>query len=79
MNSQQPPDSHNVWENPLATRYASAEMASIWSDNHRYRLWRQMWLALAEAEAKLGLPISQEQLEEMRAHLEPIDFVKAAE
>jgi len=79
VNSQQPPDSRNVWDNPLATRYASAEMASIWSDNHRYRLWRQMWLALAEAEAKLGLPISEEQLEEMRVHLEPIDFVKAAE
>lgn len=69
----------DVWDNPLATRYASAEMSRIWSDNHRYRLWRQAWLALAEAEAELGLPISAAQLAEMRAHLEPIDFAKAAE
>jgi len=68
----------DVWENPLATRYASAEMTSLWSDRHRYRLWRQAWLALAEAEAELGLPISAEQIAELRAHLEPIDFVKAA-
>jgi len=69
----------DVWDNPLATRYASAEMTRLWSDNHRYRLWRQAWLALAEAEAELGLPISPTQLAEMRAHLEPIDFAKAAE
>ena len=79
MNSAVPPDPKDVWENPLATRYASAEMTRLWSDNHRYKLWRQTWLALAEAEAELGLPISREQLDEMRAHLEPIDFAKAAD
>ena len=79
MNSPQQLDPRSVWENPLATRYASAEMTKLWSDNHRYRLWRQAWLALAEAEAELGLPISQEQLHELRTHLEPIDFAKAAE
>ena len=67
------------WDNPLASRYASKEMARIWSDNHRYRLWREAWLALAEAEAELGLPITREQLAEMRANLEPIDFARAAE
>jgi len=72
-------DSRDRWDNPLASRYASAEMARIWSDNHRYRLWRETWLALAEAEAELGLPISPAQLAEMRAHLEPIDFAKAAQ
>jgi adenylosuccinate lyase len=79
MNPQRPLDPHAVWDNPLSTRYASAEMTRLWSDNHRYRLWREAWLALAEAEAELGLPISAEQLAQMRAHLEPIDFVKAAE
>ena len=79
MNSQRPTDPRDVWDNPLATRYASAEMTRLWSDNHRYRLWREAWLALAEAEAELGLPISAEQLAQMRANLEPIDFAKAAE
>jgi len=71
--------SHDQWDNPLAARYASAEMASIWSNRHRYRLWREVWLALAECEAALGLPITPEQIAEMRANLEPIDFAKAAE
>lgn len=79
MNSELQTDPRNVWENPLATRYASAEMTRLWSDNHRYKLWRQTWLVLAEAEAELGLPITPVQLAELRAHLEPIDFVKAAE
>ena len=68
----------DVWENPLATRYASAEMARLWGDKNRYRLWRQTWLALAEAESELGLPITSAQLNAMRANLEPIDFAKAA-
>jgi adenylosuccinate lyase len=68
----------NRWSNPLAARYASAEMADIWSDGHRYGWWRRMWLALAEAEAELGLPISAAQLDEMRAHLDTVDFAKAA-
>jgi adenylosuccinate lyase len=79
MNPQRPTDPRDVWDNPLATRYASAEMTRLWSDNHRYRLWRETWLALAEGEAELGLPISAEQLAQMRANLEPIDFAKAAE
>ncbi len=80
MNADLPAAPKDVWENPLASRYASAEMTRLWSDNHRYRLWRQTWLALAEAEAELGLPISRQQLDEMRAALaQPIDFAKAAE
>jgi adenylosuccinate lyase len=78
VNSDLPAGPKDIWENPLAARYASAEMTRLWSDNHRYKLWRQAWLALAEAEAELGLPISPEQLAEMRANLEPIDFAKAA-
>lgn len=79
MNTDQHPDPRDVWDNPLSSRYASAEMTRLWSDNRRYMLWRKTWLALAEAEAELGLPISQGQLAEMRAHLAPIDFAKAAE
>lgn len=80
MNADLPAAPKDVWDNPLATRYASAEMTRLWSDNHRYRLWRQAWLALAEAEAELGLPITRAQLDEMRAALaQPIDFAKAAD
>jgi adenylosuccinate lyase len=80
VNADLPAAPKDVWENPLASRYASAEMTRLWSDNHRYRLWRQTWLALAEAEAELGLPITRQQLDEMRAALtQPIDFAKAAE
>jgi adenylosuccinate lyase len=79
VNSDHPADPRDHWDNPLATRYASAEMTRIWSDNHRYRLWRQVWLALAEAEAELGLPITPGQLAEMRANLTAIDFAKVAE
>jgi adenylosuccinate lyase len=79
VNSDRQPDPRDLWDNPLAARYASAEMTRLWSDNHRYRLWRTTWLALAEAEAELGLPITEAQLAEMRANLMPIDFAKAAE
>jgi adenylosuccinate lyase len=72
------PASPERWSNPLASRYASFEMAEIWSDPHRYGLWRRVWLALAEAEAELGLPITPNQLDEMRAHLDTVDFAKAA-
>lgn len=78
-NSDSVSDPRDCWDNPLASRYASAEMSRLWSDNNRYTLWRQAWLALAEAEAELGLPISAAQIAEMRAHLTPIDFVKAAD
>lgn len=80
MNTAQPLDPRDLWDNPLAARYASPEMTRLWSDNHRYRLWRQAWLALAEAEAELGLPITPTQLAEMRAAVEqPIDFAAAAD
>lgn len=79
MNVDGQPDARrDVWENPLASRYASAEMTRLWSDRNRYRTWRQVWLALAEAESELGLPITPGQLAELRANLEPVDFAKAA-
>ena len=63
-----------VYENPLVSRYASAEMSYIWSPERKYRLWRRLWLALAEAERDLGLPITARQLTEMRRHLDDVDL-----
>ncbi|MFM7077731.1 MAG: adenylosuccinate lyase [Planctomycetaceae bacterium] len=74
----QPDPRRDVWENPLASRYASPEMTRLWSDRNRYRTWRAVWLALAEAEAELGLPITPEQIGQLRANLEPVDFARAA-
>jgi adenylosuccinate lyase len=71
--------SHDVYENPLISRYASREMARLWSEQRKFSTWRQMWLWLAEAEQELGLPITNEQLAEMRDHLEDIDFAAAAQ
>jgi adenylosuccinate lyase len=70
--------SHERYENPLITRYASAEMAAIFGDARRFGLWRRLWVALAEAERELGLAISQEQIDELRAHVDTIDFQAAA-
>ncbi|MHC4252599.1 MAG: adenylosuccinate lyase [Planctomycetota bacterium] len=64
---------------PLGSRYASPEMSAIFSDSRRYTTWRKVWLALAEAEKELGLPITDEQLEELRATLEDVDFDLAHE
>jgi adenylosuccinate lyase len=69
---------HSTWRSPLVARYASTEMAHLFSDEHKFRTWRRLWLALAEAEQTLGLPITDAQLDELRAHLHDIDFVAAA-
>src|SRR6185369_15932339 len=69
---------HNVYESPLVTRNASPEMVGIFSPQKKHSTWRRIWLALAEAEKSLGLPITDDQIEEMRAHLDDIDFVEAA-
>ena len=66
-----------VYDNPLVSRYASSEMSYIWSPEHKFRLWRRFWLALAEAERDLGLPITRKQLAEMRQHLEDINYQAA--
>ena len=69
---------HDQYENPLITRYASAEMSGLWSAQRKFETWRRMWIALAEAEQELGLPISEDQLQELRQHVDQIDFEKAA-
>lgn len=67
-----------LYENPLITRYASQAMSQLWGSQRKFSTWRKLWIALAEAERELGLDISQQQIEEMKAHVEDIDF-KAAE
>jgi adenylosuccinate lyase len=62
----------------LAERYASAEMLRLWSPATRHGLWRQLWLALAEAEKSLGYGIPDEAISQMREHLDNIDFVAVA-
>ncbi len=61
------------YENPLASRYASAEMSALFSARSKFTIWRKLWLWLAEAEAELGLPIPAASLEALRAHLVPTD------
>lgn len=66
------------YDNPLITRYASRQMAALWGAQKKFSTWRRLWVALAEAEAELGLPISEEQLNELRANVDQIDFDNAA-
>jgi adenylosuccinate lyase len=69
----------NVYENPLITRYASRAMAELWSAQRRVSTWRLLWVALADAERKLGLPISEEQVAELRSKVNEIDFEAASD
>src|SRR5437868_3924230 len=78
-------DSHQVYDNPLVTRYASREMAELWGPQRKFSTWRRLWLTLAEAQHESGLladdgmtpRIMAAQLDEMRAHLDDIDFARA--
>lgn len=65
---------YSVYANPLITRYASKEMAEMFSDNRRIGLWRKLWIALAESEMELGLNITLEQVEELKKYAEDINF-----
>jgi adenylosuccinate lyase len=69
----------NEYENPLVRRYASAEMSRIFSDAYKFGTWRRLWLALAEAQAELGLEVPAAALDAMREHLDDIDVGRAAE
>ena len=70
--------SHEQYQNPLISRYASPEMSGIWSAQTKHSTWRRLWVALAEAQRELGLDISAEQIAEMRAAVDDIDFDTAA-
>lgn len=68
----------NTYQSPFSERYASKEMQSIFSPQFKYATWRKLWVALAQAEQTLGLPITREQIAEMQAHVEEINWDKAA-
>jgi adenylosuccinate lyase len=70
---------HDRYSSPLAERYASTAMLSLWSPQTRHGLWRRLWLALAEAERDLGIDIPAAAIADMREHLDDIDFAKVAE
>lgn len=69
---------YNSYESPFCTRYASREMQYVFSADKKFTTWRKLWVALARAEMKLGLPVTQKQVEELEAHIDDIDY-KAAE
>lgn len=62
---------------PLSTRYASSEMQHLFSDDFKFRTWRKLWIALAKAEKELGLDITDEQIEELKAHADDVNFADA--
>jgi adenylosuccinate lyase len=72
-------DDYAGYQSPLSGRYASQHMQEIWSQERKIGTWRRLWLALAESQQELGLDITDEQLLELREHLDDIDFTAAAE
>ena len=69
---------YRTYQNPLTDRYAGKEMSYNWSPQKKHSTWRRLWLALAQAEQQLGLEITDEQIAQMAAHLDDIDFETAA-
>ena len=67
----------DIYQSPLCERYASKEMQSIFSNDRKFSTWRKLWIALAESEQELGLPITDEQIEEMKSQIDNIDYEKA--
>src|ERR1700754_4935784 len=68
---------HEIYENPLISRYASREMATLWGDQRKFSTWRRLWVALAEAEAEMGLPITAAQIAQLKSQVDNIDFPAA--
>ena len=69
---------NSIYTNPLITRYASKEMQHAFSDEKRFKLWRKLWIALAESEMELGLNVTQEQVDELKQYADDIDYELAA-
>ena len=67
------------YQSPLSERYASREMQYIFSPDKKFKTWRKLWIALAETEKELGLPITQEQIDELKEHAEEINYEVAKE
>ena len=70
---------NDKYQSPLSERYASREMQYIFSPDMKFKTWRKLWIALAETEKELGLPITEEQIEELKAHAEDINYDVAKE
>lgn len=68
---------YSQYDNPLIRRYASKEMSFLFSPQFKHQTWRALWIHLAEAERELGLPITEEQIAELKAHATDIDFAEA--
>lgn len=71
--------SKNVYESPLSSRYSGKEMKYIFSPDMKFRTWRRLWIALAEAEMELGLPVTQAQIDELKEHKDDINYEVAQE
>ncbi len=69
----------DIYESPLSSRYADKEMKYLFSPDMKFRTWRRLWIALAEAEMELGLPVTQEQIDELKAHKDDINYDVASE
>ncbi|KAL7639472.1 UNVERIFIED_CONTAM: hypothetical protein RMT77_009973 [Armadillidium vulgare] len=69
---------YDQYRNPLSTRYASKDMSYNFSESKKFRTWRQLWVFLAEGEKELGLPITEEQIAELKSNVHDIDFLQAA-
>ncbi|MGD9633363.1 MAG: adenylosuccinate lyase [Pirellulales bacterium] len=69
---------HDIYDNPLISRYASREMAALWGDQRKFSTWRKLWVWLAEAEAEMGLGVTAEQIAELKAAVDTIDFESAS-
>ena len=71
--------SYDRYVSPLSERYASKEMQYVFSPDKKFKTWRRLWIALAETEKELGLSITQEQIDELKAHAEDINYEVAKE
>ena len=67
------------YQSPLSERYASKEMQYIFSQDMKFKTWRRLWIALAEAEHELGLPVTEEQIQELKEHQDDINYEVARE
>ena len=67
----------DIYVSPFSGRYAGKEMLYVFSENFKFRTWRKLWIALAESERELGLPITEEQIAELKAHAEDINYPDA--
>src|SRR5215470_16311858 len=68
----------SFYDNPLIGRYATREMSTLWGDQRKFSTWRRLWVALAEAEAELGLAVTPAQIAELKSKVDDIDFTAAA-